>query len=67
MSFLGESDPEIESRNGVGPWGRVQDQKSYGGGGTSLVVQWLRNSLAMQRTWVRFSVRKLKFHMLQGC
>ena len=35
-------------------------------GGTSLVVQWLRICLAMQSTWVRFLVRKLKFHMLQG-
>ena len=31
--------------------------------GTSLVVQWLRIHLAMQRTWVRFLVRELRSYM----
>ena len=31
--------------------------------GTSLVVQWLRVSLAMQGTWVQSLVRELRSHM----
>ena len=33
--------------------------------GTSLAVQWLRVCPAMQETWVRSLVRKLRLHMLQ--
>ena len=33
---------------------------------TSLVVQWLRISLAMQRMWVQSLVRELKSHMPQS-
>ena len=32
--------------------------------GTSLVAQWLRVYLAIQRTWVRSLVRQLRSHML---
>ena len=32
--------------------------------GTSLVVQWLRSHLPIQKTWVRFLVRELRFHIM---
>ena len=34
--------------------------------GTSLVVQWLRLCLPMQRVWVRSLVRELRSHVLDG-
>ena len=35
-------------------------------GKTSLVVQWLRIHLALQRTWIQPLVRELRSHMLRS-
>lgn len=34
--------------------------------GTSLVVQWSRLCLPMQRVWIPYPIRKLRAHMLHG-
>ena len=40
--------------------------RNYFSDGTSLVVQWLRIHLPMQRTWIQYLVRELRSHMMQG-
>ena len=47
-------------------WNITQPLKKKNEVRTSLVVQWLRISLAMQRMWVQSLVRELKSHMPQS-